>query len=121
MFLLLRAGLRSLPLEPFEAARIDGASAWQNFWYLTLPLLRGVIGVVLLVRAIDILKTFGLIWALFGNATVTRVMPIHIYTVGIQTQDYSQGAVLSLILAAVSIAVFLAFQHGFGRRALSAD
>jgi multiple sugar transport system permease protein len=121
MFLLLRAGLRSLPPEPFEAARIDGATAWQTFWFLTLPLLKGVIGVVLVVRAIDILKTFGMIWALFGNATITRVMPIHIYTVGIQTQDYGQGAVLSLILAAVSVVVYWAFQRGFGRRALQVD
>ncbi len=121
MFLLLRAALRSLPAEPYEAARIDGATAWQTFWFLTLPLLKGVIGVVLLVRAIDILKTFGIIWALFGNATITRVMPIHIYTVGIQTQDYSQGAVLSLILAAVSVVVYWAFQQGFGRAALARD
>jgi multiple sugar transport system permease protein len=121
MFLLLRAALRSLPVEPYEAARIDGASAWQSFRYLTLPLLKGVIGVILLVRAIDILKTFGLIWALFGNATITRVMPIHIYTVGIQTQDYSQGAVLSLFLAMVSIVVYWAFQWGFGRRALAVE
>ena len=121
MFLLLRAALRSLPVEPYEAVRIDGATAWQTFWFLTLPLLKGVIGVVLLVRAIDILKTFGMIWALFGNATITRVMPIHIYTVGIQTQDYSQGAVLSLILAAVSVVVYWAFQQGFGRAALARD
>jgi multiple sugar transport system permease protein len=121
MFLLLRAALRSLPVEPFEAARIDGATAWQTFWFLTLPLLKGVIGVVLLVRAIDILKTFGMIWALFGNATSTRVMPIHIYTVGIQSQDYSQGAVLSLILAAVSVIVYWTFQRGFGRRALAQE
>jgi multiple sugar transport system permease protein len=121
MFLLLRAALRSLPVEPFEAARIDGATAWQTFWFLTLPLLKGVIGVVLLVRAIDILKTFGMIWALFGNATSTRVMPIHIYTVGIQTQDYSQGAVLSLILAAVSVLVYWSFQRGFGRRVLAPE
>ncbi len=115
MFLLLRAGLRSLPTEPYEAARLDGASAWQTFRYLTLPLLKGVIGVVLLVRAVDILKTFGLIWALFGNATPTRVLPIHIYTVGIQTQDYSQGAVLSLLLAALSVLVYGAWKIGFGR------
>ncbi len=119
VFLLLRAGLRSLPPEPYEAARIDGASAWQTFRYVTLPLLKGVIGVVLLVRAIDILKTFGLIWALFGNATTTRVMPIHIYTVGIETQDYSQGAVLSLLLAVLSIGIYAAFRWGFGRPAMA--
>jgi ABC-type sugar transport system permease subunit len=63
------------------------------------------------------LKTFGLIWALFGNATPTRVLPIHIYTVGIQTQDYGQGAVLSLLLAALSVLVYGVWKVGFGRAA----
>jgi hypothetical protein len=48
-------------------------------------------------------------------------MPIHIYTVGIQTQDYSQGAVLSLILAGVSVFVYWTFQRGFGRRVLAQE
>jgi len=68
-------------------------------------------------KVFDILKTFGLIWALFGNATTTRVLPIHIYTIGIQTQDYSQGSVLSLILAALSVLVYGAWKLAFGRAA----
>src|SRR5439155_1162991 len=43
MLLLLLAGLQALPTSPFEAATVDGASAWQRFWYITLPLLRPVI------------------------------------------------------------------------------
>lgn len=115
-FLLLRAGLRSLPPTPFEAAQIDGANAWQSFWHITLPLLRTTIEVVLIVRAIDILKTFGQIWALFGNATVTRTLPIHIYTVGVAEQNYSRGSVLSLMLALLSVAVYFVFRQGFAWR-----
>lgn len=120
MFLLLRAALRSLPTAPFEAAQIDGASAWQTFWHITLPLLRNTMEVVLIVRAIDILKTFGQIWALFGNATVTRTLPIHIYTVGITEQNYSRGSVLSLMLALLSIVVYFVFRRIFAWRKAAA-
>lgn len=56
--LILVAGLTSLPTEPFEAARIDGASRWQAIRYLTIPLLRPYLGVAVLIRAIDAIKTF---------------------------------------------------------------
>src|SRR5262249_60644720 len=62
--LILLAGLRSLPPEPFESAMIDGASRWQIFWRITVPLLQPVLVVVLLFRTIDALKVFDLLWAI---------------------------------------------------------
>jgi multiple sugar transport system permease protein len=62
--LMLLAGLQSLPDEPFEAARIDGASGWQTFRYLTLPLLRPTILVALLWRLIDTFRIFDVIYLL---------------------------------------------------------
>jgi multiple sugar transport system permease protein len=82
-FLVLYAGLVSLPQEPFEAAKIDGASAWQAFRYLTLPLLLPLILVVTLLRMIDLLKVYAQIWVLFGNLVNTRVLNIHLYTLGL--------------------------------------
>jgi multiple sugar transport system permease protein len=58
------AGLAVMPREPFEAARIDGATAWQQFWHVTLPLLRPTLVVALLFRAIDALKTFDVIYVM---------------------------------------------------------
>ncbi len=113
VFLLLSAGLAALPQEPFEAARVDGASAWQMFRYVTLPMLKPVVKVVLLIRGIDIMKTFGVIWALFGNAPITTTLNIHIHTVGLATHNYGRSSALSLIVAAITLGLYFLFQRFF--------
>ena len=62
--IVLLAGLKSLPQEPFEAAQIEGATSWQSFFYLTLPLLRPVYLVVLVIRIMDALRIFELVFVL---------------------------------------------------------
>ena len=58
MFLILLAGLQSLPVEPFEAAKVDGASGWRTFVDHTLPMLRPVLAVAIVLRTIDAFTTF---------------------------------------------------------------
>src|SRR5256714_195579 len=65
--LLLLAGLQSLPKEPFEAAAIDGTTAWRVFRFLTLPMLRPGIVVCVVIRAIDAFRTFDIVWTLTGG------------------------------------------------------
>lgn len=65
--IILLAGLQSLPSEPYEAAKIDGASRWQSFWHITLPLLRSAIMVALIFRAIFTLKVFDVIYVITGG------------------------------------------------------
>ncbi len=110
VFLLCAAGLSSLPVEPFEAAKVDGASYWQTLRYLTLPMLKPVIGVVIVIRGIDIMKTFGMIWALFGNAPFTRTLNIHIHTLGLSSHNYGNSSALSLIVSALTIVLYYVFQ-----------
>jgi len=78
VFLILLAGLTSLPQEPFEAARVDGASSIQIFQHLTLPMLRSVILIALILRTIDSFKVFDLVWVMTsggpGTATMTLVI-----------------------------------------------
>ena len=62
MIVLLLAGLSALPQEPYEAARVDGASVFQSFFYITLPLMMPVIIVTLLIRMIFAVKTYDLIY-----------------------------------------------------------
>jgi multiple sugar transport system permease protein len=62
--MVLLAGLAALPREPYEAAEIDGASAWQRFWHITLPLLRSAIIVALIFRAIFTIKVFDVIYVM---------------------------------------------------------
>lgn len=111
VFLLLWAGLAALPPEVFEAARVDGATAWQTLRHVTLPMLAPVIAVVIVMRGIDIMKIFGMIWAMFGNAPVTRTLNIHIHTIGVTSHNYGSGAALSLLVSGIAVVLFMAF-HG---------
>ncbi|HAA65024.1 MAG TPA: sugar ABC transporter permease [Thermoanaerobacter sp.] len=69
VILLLSAGLESIPDEVYEASNIDGATAWQTFKYVTLPLLKPSITMALILRAIDAFRIFELVLVLAGRAT----------------------------------------------------
>ncbi|MGB9808859.1 MAG: carbohydrate ABC transporter permease, partial [Caldanaerobacter sp.] len=69
VILLLLAGLESIPEEVYEASNIDGATAWQTFRYVTLPLLKPSITMALILRAIDAFRIFELVLVLAGRAT----------------------------------------------------
>ncbi len=75
MVLIILAGLRALPKEPYEAASIDGASYLQSLWYLTLPMLGRVIAVAVLIRTIDLFRVYDYVYVMTaggpGNATRT--------------------------------------------------
>ena len=81
MTLILLAGLQSMPTEPYEAARIDGASRWQSFVYVTLPLMRSHIIVATVLRSIFALKQFDIILAISegGPNYASETMNINIY------------------------------------------
>ena len=94
MFLLMLAGLASLPIEPYEAAAIDGASAWRQFWDLTLPFLKPVIAIALLLRIMDALRLFDLVFILTGGgpADRTKTLSLYIYQVAYRFADPSYAA-----------------------------
>ncbi len=78
--LLLLAGLQNIDTSLYEAARIDGASAWRQFRHVTLPLLRPAILVALIFRTLDAFRVFDLIYALTGGGPGTSTEPIALYT-----------------------------------------
>lgn len=98
VFLMILAGLNSLPREPFEAAAVDGASQWQVFRNITMPLLRPVLNVVVLMRLIDLMKVYDQIYALFGDNITMRTLNIHIFSIGLTNQNYGRGSALSIIV-----------------------
>ena len=118
MFLLLYAGLLSLPSEPFEAARVDGATLLQQFGYLTLPLMAPVLLVAVVVRLIDALKTYALIYILTdgGPGISTETVTYHIYRLGFVSSDMGRASALSYLLSLVivGLTIILVFR---GRRA----
>ena len=114
--LLLLAGLQALPEEPFEAARIDGASGWQSFFYLTLPLLRPTILVALLWRLIDTFRIFDVVYLLTagGPARATETVSIYVYRYGFQSFNlgFASAASYIMILILLIIAAVLARMIG---------
>ena len=105
--LLLLAGLQSLPPEPFEAAKIDAASAWRTFRYITLPMLRPVIVVCVVIRAIDAFRTFDIVWTISGGgpARATEVFSIYAYVEAFQFLNFGRGSAAA-VLGAIIIVVF---------------
>ncbi len=103
LMVIFLAGLKSLPSEPYEAARVDGANRWQRFIHITLPLLQPVFLVGLLLRTMQSFKVFDIIYATTagGPGTATTVLNYHIYTVGMTFFNMGYAAALANILLVV--------------------
>ena len=99
MFIFL-AGIKCLPIEPYEAARVDGASRWQSFVYLTLPLLRPTFLVALLLRTMQSFKAFDISYATTagGPGLETTVLNYQIYKTGLVFFDMGYASALANIL-----------------------
>ena len=97
--LLLLAGLQSLQKEPFEAAAIDGTSTWRVFRYLTLPMLRPVIVVCVVIRAIDAFRTFDIVWTLTGGGPgrSTELFSLYAYVHAFLNLDLGRGSAAAII------------------------
>ncbi len=115
--LLLLAGLQSLPEEPFEAARIDGANSVQTFLYLTLPLLRQTILVALLWRLIDTFRIFDVVYLLTagGPARTTETVSIYIYRYGFQAFNLGFASAASYIMIVIMLIIAGFMARAIGR------
>ena len=111
MVIILLAGLKSLPVEPYEAGSLEGASKWQLFRYLTVPLLRPTITVALLIRTLDGLKIFDIIFAITrgGPGTATTVSNLRIYEVGMQNMEIGYASALANVLLVIGIITGILF------------
>jgi ABC-type sugar transport system permease subunit len=94
------AGLQSIPNELFEAARIDGASGWQSFWRITLPLLKPVTMINVLLATSGAFNVFDLVYVMTegGPVNATDVAMLHIYTQAFQFYRFGYAAAMSYIL-----------------------
>jgi multiple sugar transport system permease protein len=105
--LLLLAGLQVISGELYEAARVDGANAWQRFVRITLPLLRGSVVIALLFRTLSAFQTFDLAIALTngGPGSVTEVLSLHTYRILFEDSNFGQGSALAAIVAIICFAL----------------
>ncbi len=105
--ILILAALQTLPAEPYEAARIDGANAWQVFRNITLPLLRPVLMVCIVIRAIDAFRVFDIVWTITkgGPARSTEVFSIYAYKQAFVYLNFDLGSAASLIGAGIIMVI----------------
>ena len=105
--IMVLAGLQSIPEDLYEAARIDGASFWEEVWYVMLPQVRSVIVAVTLLLVIWALNHITIIYAITkgGPANRTLITPIQIFRTAFESVQFNQAAALSIMFFAVAIAI----------------
>jgi ABC-type sugar transport system permease subunit len=119
MALILLAGLQMIPKSLYEAAEVDGASRWQQFWQITIPMLMPSIVVALIFRTITALQTFDIPFTMTkggpGDATQTLSMLIHSTT--IDYLDVGYGSTLAVCMFVLSLVVTGFYLRRIGRNA----
>ncbi len=107
------ARLQAIPLELYEAATVDGASAWQRFWRITLPQLKGIIFIVVLLRSVWMFNEFDTIWLLTegGPYHSTETIPIFTYITTFQKWHMGRGCAIAVITFLLMIGAFLFYSR----------
>jgi multiple sugar transport system permease protein len=110
---ILAAGIQGLPVEIYKAAAVDGASKWQIFTRITLPLLKPVFFVALLIRVVDLFRVFDTVYVMTygGPGRATELLSMLIYKEGLKYFNIGQAAAMSWIFLVVIFAISLPFMR----------
>jgi ABC-type sugar transport system permease subunit len=121
--LLLLAGLQNIDSALYEAARIDGANSWRQFFHITLPLLQPALLVALIFRTLDALRVFDLVYVLTAGGPGTATEPLALYTFSalFQKLRFGFGAALSVLIFAVTFGLALLYIRLLGRDVTGSD
>lgn len=100
MFLLLLAALASVDREQLEAAELDGASWWMTFRSVVLPAIMPVVVIALLIRGLDLIRIFDIVWTMTrgGPGTMTETISIYAYQMAFREFDISYSAAIALLI-----------------------
>ncbi|MDN2566956.1 sugar ABC transporter permease [Aquibium sp. A9E412] len=122
MFLILLAALQSIPRDFYEAARMDGANPFHEFFFITLPLLKGALFVAILFRIVDAINTFELIYVMTrgGPGRATQILSIFGWRTAFQELDFGQAAALGVVLLFICLAGAMLLFRRFVQRDLEA-
>jgi ABC-type sugar transport system permease subunit len=105
--ILILAALQTIPRELYEAARVDGANAFRQFWAVTFPMLRPVIAVTMVVKTVWALKEFDLIYIMTGGgpANSTNVATFYTYLTTFKFLKFGSGAAMAFIIVVLSLVI----------------
>lgn len=113
----LYAGLQALPEEVLEAAQIDGASGWKEFWHIIVPLLKPVIVASVIIRSMWILRTFDIIYVMYtgGPGSATEVLGLAIYRAIFMSRSIGRSSAISVLLVIIILILTFIFYRIFYR------
>lgn len=105
VFIIILAGLQSIPSEPIEAAKMDGATEWEVTRYIRLPMIRSLLFLVLIFRSIDTLKVFDIVWGTTGGGPglATEVLQTYAYRVAFSFLEMSTSMTIMVLFSFVVI------------------
>ena len=111
--ILQYAGLQTIPDELYEAAEVDGASTLQSFWHITIPQLRPILMINIILITLATLNTFDMILPLTGGGPgqATEVLALHTYNVIFREYSLAGGGVLAVIMLLISLALTVGYQR----------
>jgi multiple sugar transport system permease protein len=113
VMLIVLGGLASLPAEPYESAEIDGATGWQKFRYITLPMIAPFLLLAAMIRTVDALKSFDIIYAITqgGPGTASETINLYLYSVAFAYYDVGYGSAIAVVFFVLIVALSLVLLH----------
>ena len=109
------ARLQAIPEEIYDAAKVDGANAWQRFWQITLPQLKGILFVVVLLRGIWMFNEFDTVWLLTRGEPnhSTETVPLYAYITSFIDLQIGRGAAVSVLTLLVLLVVYVFYMRAY--------
>ena len=113
VMLIVLGGLATLPAEPYESAEIDGATGWQKFRYITLPMVAPFLLLAGMIRTVDALKSFDIIYAITqgGPGTASETINLYLYSVAFAYYDVGYGSAIAVVFFVLIVALSLVLLH----------
>jgi multiple sugar transport system permease protein len=107
VMLIVLGGIAALPTEPYESAQIDGAGMWQMFRYITLPLILPFVVIAAMIRTIDAVKSFDIIFAITqgGPGSASETINVYLYSVAFVYYDLGYGSAIAVVFFALIVAL----------------
>ncbi|WLD96212.1 sugar ABC transporter permease [Agrobacterium leguminum] len=107
VMLIVLGGLAAVPREPYESAEIDGANTWQKFRYLTMPMIAPFLMIAVIIRSIDAVKSFDIIYAMTqgGPGTASETINIYLYNTAFAYYDIGYGSAMAVVFFIIIVAL----------------
>jgi multiple sugar transport system permease protein len=113
VMLIVLGGLAAIPAEPYESAQIDGANIWQVFRYITLPLIAPFLFIAAMIRMIDAVKSFDIIFAITqgGPGSASETINLYLYSVAFTYYDIGYGSAIAVVFFGLIVALAAVLLH----------